>query len=98
VFGDGSSNEAAPGEANAKGAEFGEVGGAIVEGGEVVAQEGVSEGGREGPVAEIALEFGVFGKNRGEWWVQWGWRGRRKSKKGQGNEWGWCNWRRGRRR
>jgi hypothetical protein len=31
-------------------------------GGEVVASEGVSKGGREGPMAEIALEFvGVFG-------------------------------------
>jgi hypothetical protein len=62
VFEDSRGKEAAPGEANAQGAEFGKVGGVLVEGGEVVASEGVSEGGWEGPVAEIALEFGVFGK------------------------------------
>jgi hypothetical protein len=47
VFEDGRGKQAAPGEANAKGAEFGEVGGVLVEGGEVAAPEGVSEGGQE---------------------------------------------------
>jgi hypothetical protein len=62
VFEDGRGKEAAPGEANAVGEKFGGVGGVLVEGGEVVALGGISKEGREGPVAEIALEFGVFGK------------------------------------
>jgi hypothetical protein len=62
VFEDGRGKEAAPGETNAKGAELGEVGGFLVEGGEVVAAEGISEGGGEGPKAKIALEFDIFSK------------------------------------
>jgi hypothetical protein len=42
VFEDGGGKEAAPGETNAEGAEFGQVGGVFVEGGEIVASEGVT--------------------------------------------------------